>query len=236
MNDLLESKKDELHNIEELKDISENPVIKTAASLINLFPGAGAFITSTVSGGLKMFENKKREEIEKIIFDDGTITLDDVKDVRFIMEYIRLMEVVDRLSENKKVKYMGRLFKNAVLSNEDNKYDIFDERLHKFDQLSNREIEVMYYLYESQYNIEREPFGTYGEETPDDKRLRIWKTFLEFAKKHGYHKKLAEEIIAGTTRTGFCKIQYLNVTDKTKVIYLLTGEYFKFVKQIGLNE
>lgn len=231
-NDLLEIAKNELYNVEEMKDISENLIIKTALSLMKWFPGVGTFLTSTISSELQMFQNSKREKIEKILFEDDSITLDDVKDIRFIMEYINLMEVVDRLSENTKVEYLGKLFKNTVLSSEKDKYDIFKERMNKLNELSNREIEVMYYLYESQYNITAEPFGTHGNETPDDKKLRIWETFLQFAKNHGYSNEDAEAIIAGASRTGFCKIKYLNVKSKTKIIYLLTNEYFRLIDQI----
>lgn len=233
MNELFESEKNSLRNAEEVADIADNPVVKTAASLINLFPGAGTAITSMISGGLEMFQKEKREKIQRIIFEDGTITLDDIKDVRFIMEYVKLLDVVDRLSTNTKVEYLGKLFKNSVLSDEEDKYDLFEERMNKFNELSNREIEVLYYL----YCVQKDLAGvSFPKDTPDDKRLRIWSMFLEIAEEHGYKKWESESIIAGTTRTGFCKLQYLNTKEKNKIIYSVTGEYFNFIEMIGMNK
>lgn len=106
----LEKAKKKLCNIENTKDRLESPIGKIISSFVDEFPILGV-IKTIAETSLNSFQEQKREELCNIIFSDNRITEKMVKDVSFIMEFYKLIEVVDRLSTNTKVEYLGKLFK-----------------------------------------------------------------------------------------------------------------------------
>lgn len=226
----LEDVKLSLMNSEDIQDIAENPVCKMVFSLVSKFPALGALVESATQNSLMMFQEKKREELCEIIFSDGKITKDMVKDVRFIMEFEKLLDTVNRLTTNTKVEYLGKLFRNAVLSGEESEYDKFEERLSRFNELSNREIEMLYLM----YGCQRDGAAiTFPKENMNGKLLRIWEDFVKIAsKKYGVSKGEVESVISGITRTGFCKPYYAEIEGKSKIIYRVTDSYSEFLEDV----
>lgn len=61
------------------------------------------------------------------------------------MEYLRTMDVVNRVSQNDKVAYIAKLFKNSFIIRDISEFDVdqYEEYLHRFDYLSLKEIHIM---------------------------------------------------------------------------------------------
>ena len=180
---------------------------------------------------LNSFQQKKRKELCNVIFSDNKITQEMVKDVSFIMEFYKLIEVVDRLSTNTKVEYLGKLFKNTVLSETENKYDNFNEYLYRFKEMSEREIEVLYMLYEEEIE-----FINIGEMITDanyQEMARIWREFRIKAINHFFiDEAVLKSILIGIQRTGFCSLETIHLAGGDLSVFTVTKYFIDFVELI----
>lgn len=230
MNEEFQDVKYSLETLDDVKDISNNPVVKSLISLVSLIPGMGTFANSAIAEKVNMFQKEKREKLIDIIFSDGTITQEQVSDVQFIMEFAKLLDVIDRLSTNTKVEYLGKLFKNSMLSNDDDKFDRFEEYLYRFNELSNREIEILYLLYGCQKDWSK---LSYPNENADAKKFRIWCDFKKLAsEKFNISKGEVDTIVAGIVRTGFCKPYFVSLAKTSEIIYRATSDFSEFVNLV----
>lgn len=234
MNEEFQDVKNSLETLDDVKDISNNPVVKSLISLVSLIPGMGTFANSAIAEKVSMFQKEKREKLIDIIFSDGTITQEQVSDVQFIMEFAKLIDVIDRLSTNTKVEYLGKLFKNSMLSNDDDKFDRFEEYLYRFNELSNREIEILYLMYGCQKDWSK---LLYPNENADAKKFRIWSDFKKLAsEKFNISKGEVDTIVAGIVRTGFCKPYFVSLAKTSEIIYRATSDFSEFVDLVKENQ
>ena len=81
MNEEFQNAKYSLETVDDIKDISNNPVVKSLISLVSLIPGMGTFANSAIAEKVNMFQKEKREKLINIIFSDGSITQEQVSDV-----------------------------------------------------------------------------------------------------------------------------------------------------------
>lgn len=222
--------KKQLYRSEKVQDIVESSVGQIIFSLIDEFPVLGVIKTMAESS-LNSFQQKKRKELCNVIFSDNKITQEMVKDVSFIMEFYKLIEVVDRLSTNTKVEYLGKLFKNTVLSEIENKYDNFNEYLYRFKEMSEREIEVLYMLYEEEIE-----FINIGEMITDanyQEMARIWREFRIKAINHfSIDEAVLKSILIGIQRTGFCSLETIHLTGGDLSVFTVTKYFIDFVELI----
>lgn len=234
MNEEFQDVKNSLETLDDVKDISNNPVVKSLISLVSLIPGMGTFANSAIAEKVSMFQKEKREKLIDIIFSDRTITQEQVSDVQFIMEFAKLIDVIDRLSTNTKVEYLGKLFKNSMLSNDDDKFDRFEEYLYRFNELSNREIEILYLMYGCQKDWSK---LLYPNENADAKKFRIWSDFKKLAsEKFNISKGEVDTIVAGIVRTGFCKPYFVSLAKTSEIIYRATSDFSEFVDLVKENQ
>lgn len=221
----LEKTKKQLHRSEKAQDIVESPIF----SLIDEFPILGVIKTMTESS-LNSFQQKKREELCNIIFSDNKITEEMVKDVSFIMEFYKLIEVVDRLSTNTKIKYLGKLFKNTVLLETENKYDSFNEYLYRFKEMSEREIEILYKLYEEMKSIKLEELVTVESQQEMERK---WKEFRTKATNHfSIDQAVLLSILTGIQRTGFCSLEVIHFAGGDMSVFVTTKYFIDFMELI----
>lgn len=221
--------KKQLRNIENAKDKFESPVGQIISSLTDEFPILGV-IKTIAETSLNSFQEKKRRDLCNIIFSNNKITQAMVKDVSFIMEFYKLLEVVDRLSTNTKVEYLGKLFKNTVLLDSENKYDNFDEYLYRFKEMSEREIEILYLLYEETNSIE---LGELITDESQQEMAKRWKEFKLKATKHFFvDQAVLISILTGIQRTGFCSLEVIHFAGGDMSVFVVTKYFRDFVELV----
>ena len=190
VNELIELNKRELYNLEQLKNIKDNPVvIATIFSVIKSVPIIGDLIDSSIEYTLTEFQQKKRDQLLEIILSsDIHITSEAVNDVEFIVNFAKTLGVVNKLATNDKVKYFANLLKNTYFMNNSINADTYDEYLNILEDISFREIQYLCYLY------------NYSK----DKNIKRWGSFKEsFSKNFSIDKKLIYPIYYRLKRTGF---------------------------------
>ena len=132
MNEKLEMAKNSLYNVNEIKDIKENPVVESVLlAPIKAIPVLGDLIDSSTNKLLNDFQQKKEQELLDVILqDDHSITSEMVNDVEFIINFARAKEAVQRLATTDKVEYFGNLIRNGYLQGKHIDGSIFDEYIH----------------------------------------------------------------------------------------------------------
>lgn len=140
--DKIDDIKNDLKNVNELKDIKGNPIVQSVLlSSLKSIPVIGDMIDSTTEVLLNEFQEKKEQELIDIIFSDtNNITTEMVNDVEFIVNFNKTLEAVRRLATNDKVKFFGNLIKNGYLMDERIENNVFEEYLDILNTLSYREI------------------------------------------------------------------------------------------------
>lgn len=204
-----EEKKLELQNIESIKDVKNNPVVKSAISLIKSVPFFGEIIDSSIDATFDNNQKKKRAELlEYILSDKQNITSEMVNDIEFIYGYARVVEAINRLAKNDKIKYFANLLKNGYLVERDKvTADEFDEYLDSLNTLSFREIEWLIYMWK--------------HTSQDQRRIayKEWKTFSEeFIKK--YPGIAPMFVYKRISRTGFINEVIDSANVEGDVVYL----------------
>lgn len=226
-----EKGKKQLHRIEKAQGIIKNPVGEiVSVPLIDKFPVLEK-VKTIVESSLNYFQEKKREELCNIIFADNRITEEMVKDVSFIMEFYKLIEVVDRLSTNTKVEYLGKLFKNTVLLETENKYDNFNEYLYRFKDMSEREIDILYLLYEEEIEF----IKIWQLRTDDDQKelANVWREFrLRATKQFSIDEAMLRSILTGIQRTGFCALETIHFACGDLSVFIITKYFMDFMELI----
>lgn len=209
MNEEFDVVQSELSTLTEVEDIWQNPVVQALYGALNIFPPLATMVNSVVSKKLSEHQERKQEELCRIIFADNGITLDSVQNVAFIMEYARMLDVVNRLATNEKVKYIANLFKRTFSNGCDPKnIPEFEEYLHRLDYMSYREIDLLFLLYQCEQDPlihNKKSLSKYDE---------AWDKFKEEAAKiYDIDENIIVSMISGLTMTGFCREIHFMVTN-----------------------
>ena len=227
-------KKSELKNAEMINNIYNNPVASAFFGLVKPFlPFIGDFTDEVIKNKLSDFQGIKRKEFCEIVFSNyELVTIEMVSDVEFIMEFMKTLDVVNRLSSNNKVKYLANLFKNSYITTKERNLDEYEEWLNRLSDLSYREIILLEYLYECDKKMNNlqiesnEPFSI---------KQKSWELFLQNEKKlFGLNDIDLSAIISGTSRTGFCQmVGALNQPiDSSTNTYYITDYFRRFAEKI----
>lgn len=143
--------KKDLDRINVMQNIKGNPMVNaTLISMIKAIPFVGEMLDLSIDKRLEEFKNEKEQELLDVILKNkNTITSDMVNDVEFIINYAKVMEAIQRLATNDKIKYFGNLIRNGYLSGEHIESDEFEEYLDILNSMSYKEIEYLvgYKLY-----------------------------------------------------------------------------------------
>lgn len=201
MNDELELAEVSLENANSWIDIWNNPVVQALLISLKICPPLATGIECIYTQILDNNQKKKQEELCQIIFSDRSITLEDVKNVDFIMGFARAWQVNNWLLANEKVKYIANLFKRTFtgIINE-NTISEYEEYLHRLDYMSFREIDMLFLLYQ----CERE--FSVGSQKNLTKYDEAWDKFKkETVKKYDLDENMIVSIMSGLTMTGFCQ-------------------------------
>ena len=109
-----EDKKYSLETAETINDVWNNPVTKTLVNACKFLAPLSDVIENGIGKLIAEHQKKKLEELLEAILSDGMITTQQVEDVTVIMEFAKMVDVVNRLASNDKIKYLGYLFKNTI--------------------------------------------------------------------------------------------------------------------------
>lgn len=224
MNEEFEIVKSELNAMTEIKDIWENPVVKFLLQFLPIPVDAD----SAIEKAFETHQRKKQEQLFEIIFEDDTITIDDVKDIECIMEFAKTMEVVNRLIRNDKIKYLAYLLKNSIKDKNRN-IDEFEELLSKFSTLSVREIELLHLLYEAE---NKKMLKDQNNQMVFNKN-ESWKVFINEAKTlYGLNESEIISKMLGIMRTGLCICEWKANLSDTGIVVYTSPEYRNMLSKI----
>ncbi len=229
--------------------LTEHPVIKTILNGLNMIPvidsGVGTIGTGVdtyVNNYLKVEQEKRLVQVCEIIISDNNITTDMVQGVKEIMSFAKMFDVVRKLITNDKLNFIVKLYKNLIIQDERN-YNEFEEYLRRLDELSFRELEILYELDTLDLIIEdlrikdQDENGSFDEEYYHSHVKEIeskWKEFQSIVEQKFKIDSLdLEGYMLGISRTGFCvKFNAFHMPIKTNSIYAVTKYYRNFANMI----
>lgn len=178
--------KQEVVLLEDIEDIKSNPVVSSFTNLLRNIPFYGDLVCDSLDKAFEDFQTSKRNEFyDYIISSPELITTEKVNDITILMEFAKTLDVINKLANNDKVKYIARLFKTSFF--EISTYDIseYEEFLNRINDLSYKEIEILFLL--KKYEKDVDMFYKSVDETFQIKRETI------------------TGILGGISRSGFCK-------------------------------
>lgn len=244
-NNELTVEKGKLNNVDKNSNILNHPIIQILLGGLGSIPFIGSAVSAGINSGLntclKREEEKRLFHICEIIISDDNITSDMVKDVKEIISFAKMLDVVRRLITNDKLDFLANLYKNLVAQDEKN-YDEYEEFLRRLDELSFREIEILHILDELDLAIEdlnadkQKGKGNFDEE----RHLRIvqienkWLKFQDIIYQRFQIDSLdLQGYMQSISRSGFC-VQYkvIDMPIRANNIYAVTQYYKKFANKI----
>lgn len=214
-----------------LHDVWKNPVVQCLYKALNLLPSpADVLVEGSIEFMLTHFQNAKEEELLDRIFSDNYITMEDLQDVQFILDFAKILAAVRRLSSNKKVVYMANLFK-YYHHGQQKSTDEFEEYLRRIEELSNRELEILAFLYHCEFRVPR------IQPTNEIDQKAVYNLFEKEAPSE-FNLSLDDilSILVGVTRSGFCSYWGVNYPGRIKNIYYITEYFRRFYEKIRVEE
>lgn len=143
--------KAQLRTADTIVDNNSNPAVRSMINAIKAtVPFIGDLIDESLCAAFEDNQKKKRKQLLDIILSDKqSITPDMVNDVEFIVNFTRVLEAVNRLARNEKIRYFANLIKNGYLVNKASKIsnDEFEEYFNEISRLSFRELEYLAFFW-----------------------------------------------------------------------------------------
>lgn len=228
MSEDFELVKAEYNSTVEIEEIYSNPAVSFLMESIKLIPAVGNLVNNSIKAVIEMHQKKKLNQLLTLIFNDNSITIEDVKDVKVIMEFAKMIDIVNRLTRNEKIKDFASLFK-SFMSKADKDYDEFEEFLQKLNDLSYREKEMLIKLYKEQKKL----LSTDNSgKVVFDKEIS-WDNFLK-AEEGSYSATDIVSIMAGSMRSGFCICEWsMQWNGESKISFYTTPSFEKFMNEIN---
>lgn len=221
MNEKLDIVKSEYKAMQDLKGIWNNPMVQFIISNIPCISTISTIVDGSIQYLIDERQKKKMEELLETVFLDSSITLDDLYDVDHIMEFAKVMDVVNHLIRNDKVKYFGKLLKSTIHSGNKN-IDEFEELLNKLNELSLREIDLLFLLAETEKNHIIKDSN--NNDTID--YTKSWKDFVEKVKdEYDMNETEIDSSMLGIMRTGFCMSDWNFSFSKAGLVMYTTPSY-----------
>ena len=236
LNDNFEKSKKQLQVSEAIQKVKNNYLVKnTIGELVRSIPVLGAMLDDSIDATLTEFQEAKREELLNIISNDvGNITIDRVNNVEFIMNFVKTLEAVNRLSSNDKVKYFATLLKSGYLVDDPMSTDEFDEYLSNLSTLSYRQINLLIDLFIHEKNNVSDYVD---DESKKDNKLASrsgrWGDFIDMVTtKYSLTKEEVIAVFSSISKTGFCAEVVGTYLGYTGGVFYVTSSCEKFVRMI----
>lgn len=203
-----------MSNIEAKKELINaekkynNITTKNLMAVFRTIVPFGDVIDTNINEIVSNFIKQKQEIfLNEILKNDIELCTVDVNDVEFIMNFKKTLDAVNRLSNNDKIKYFANLLKNGYMKKEKISNDEYEEMLRLLNDLSYREINYIFFL----YNFENKN---------DKENKNYWYNFmLEFEKNFQINRYESFEIYKRIANTGIIceelKLESKTVTEKS---------------------
>lgn len=203
-----------MSNIETKKELINaekkynNITTKNLMAVFRTIVPFGDVIDTNINEIVSNFIKQKQEIfLNEILKNDIELCTVDVNDVEFIMNFKKTLDAVNRLSNNDKIKYFANLLKNGYMKKEKISNDEYEEMLRLLNDLSYREINYIFFL----YNFENKN---------DKENKNYWYNFmLEFEKNFQINRYESFEIYKRIANTGIIceelKLESKIVTEKS---------------------
>lgn len=234
--------------LEKKMDTFDNPVVNVLKSIVDKYipiPIPIDAVMDPIHALLRKDYERKEGILFEAIIKDDKITLKDIQDVKVIIEFIKLYKVAMHVTNNEKLQFLGNLFRNSVLDDEQNtnKYEEYEEFLERINMLSYRELQILAYLRKCGDKVPHIINVTPDVQEENEEQNKYISTQVDQAEAWKYFKnncvnelKLDYDIIfsilVGTERSGFCfHWDELYPGGSNKVFYTTT--YFeRFIDKI----
>lgn len=200
----MKSKK-ELINVEKKFN---NLATKNIMAVFRTIVPFGDVIDTNINEIVNNFIKQKQEIfLDEILKNDIELCTVDVNDVEFIMNFKKTLDAVNRLSNNDKIKYFANLLRNGYMKKEKISNDEYEEFLRILNDLSYREINYIFFLYDF-------------ENKNDKENKNYWYNFMsEFEKNFQINRYESYEIYKRIANTGIIceelKLESKTVTEKS---------------------
>lgn len=224
--DEVECLKDRLIVTERIGTINEPiDIILSLVGLANPAAEGIKVLKDVVVNKFDSFQSEKRNKFCNVVLEDkAMITSDKVQDITFIMEFLRTMDVVNRVSQNDKIAYIAKLFKKSFVIKNIDEFDVdqYEEYLHRLDYLSLKEIDLLINLYEYSNENQKE----YHAEWNDFKVM--------IANDLAISESDVVSIFSGLCMTGFCREYKVMFPSKggREDPFIITDYFKKFIDLI----
>ncbi|WMJ22658.1 hypothetical protein RBG61_11760 [Paludicola sp. MB14-C6] len=221
-----------LEKIESIYSAKNNPAIKSLFSILNTFPVIGELIDTSTEYILLDFQKKKQEKLlEVITLNNNFITTENVNNIEFIMSFIKIMEAVNKLTSNDKIKFYGNLLKNSFLCEYKIDDNSFEDNLQALNSLTYNDIIVLESLNSNYVEIPQD-IGNQPEEFKNSINTTLNKISLQIKKPTDWIIAILDKL-CGTgmcTRTIYQSFTFgLSETDTHYQISPLYSNLRKFI-------
>ena len=185
-----------------------NLTAKNIRAVFRTIVPLGDVIDTNINEVVNNFIKQKQEIfLNEILKNNTELSTVDVNDVEFIMNFKKTLDAVNRLSNNDKIKYFAKLLKNGYMEKERISNDEYEEILRILTDLSYREINYIFFLYDFESKNDKE-----------DKNY--WYHFMsEFEQKFKIHRYKSYEIYKRIANTGIIceelKLESRTVAEKS---------------------
>lgn len=203
-----------------LKALDENTLVVTTKEVAKSVPGVGTVVAAADAflGNVlnKKVEANRRKLLECLKGASPNFTIHTVSKEDFIVDFMNLRTVTDRLRSNEKIQFMANLFVSTHCGEDDYDLNEYDEMLERMNRLSLREIKLLCLLHK------------YGETTGE--------FYEQASKEFGLDKEVINNMLSSITQSGFCKEKvgtYLGYTGNT---YYTTELYARFLQLISVDD
>ncbi len=205
--------------------ILELPAIAEVVTLVTGIPFAGELVKYL--SGYAATENREKL-INDILKSEEPLRPEVVKKLDFLAEFLQLMDCAAKVRSQEKLDYIGKLFRNSIYLSNTPDYDFYEECKSKLLELSEREIDILFFLDEE---IPIPP--TVELAATSIKNDYIWNAYLHLASaKFDIGEEDIASIVAGISRTGFCRPKITIDKGKYNVAYEVTPLFKKLKEYI----
>jgi len=139
-------------------DIYNSPPVQIILAGLGAIPivgGVGDVIATGIGAKLNKNKNERLTNVLEIIMSDNTITSDMVDGVEPIMAFAKMLNVAIKLITNDKLEFLAKLYKNLILG-ENRDYNQFEEYLERLENLSYRELQILFSLHRNKLSYHDE--------------------------------------------------------------------------------
>lgn len=203
-----------------LKALDENSLVVTTKEVAKAIPGAGtvvaaanAFLCNVLH---KKVEANRRKLLESLKAASSNYTIHSVSKEDFIVDFMNLRDVTDRLRSNEKIQFMANLFVSTHCGENDDGLDEYDEMLERINRLSLREIKLLCLL------------RKYGETTEE--------FYGQASEEFSLDKEVINNMLSSMTQSGFCKEKVGAYVGYTGNVYYTTELYARFLQLIDVDD